>query len=124
MGLDLKGIVSGAVKTVFDLTTDAQKTATLITNLGTATYNVGTNSYSGGTKSSIITGLFYQSKEQQMSEDSSQIATFLLQGADLIALGLTKVSEKDRLVIDGVTWQIELVIPDPVVATWKLMLRK
>lgn len=122
--MNLKGLIANAVGIAFDLTTDAQADAVLVADSGGASYDSATNTFIGGKTNYALRGIFYHSTQQQMSEDASDIASFLVQVADMLAVGLAVIREVDTLIVAGITWQITSVERDPVDATYTLRLRK
>lgn len=125
-GIDLKGILGGAVSTAFGLTTDAQKSVTIHSRGGDEVYDPATNTYGGGVAATYsgIDAIYYQTKQQQGKDDSANTAMLLIQKAKLSTAGLPIIKEADTVTFDGITWEIDRVDIDPVGVTWILSVRK
>lgn len=127
MAIDLRSILASAVNTAFDVAGQATKDVTLRQSAGAdAVFVPIAGKFTDPTvQDTAVSGIFYQSRDQKLSENAAKTASVLLRVDELKEKGfIGDITDSDTLIIESVTWSVTRADLDPVGVTWIVQIRR
>ncbi len=124
--MDLNAIATSATAVAVGIASQALKPITLTAGPGQGAYDPATDK-NAGVATYNLSALFYQTRDQKLTEDADRNTAILIRVVDLAALGMTgRISDGDTVKNneDGYLWTVHRVDQDPVGANWILQARR